>query len=422
MIVPESQPITADQIVGEAAPQLGYQPPPRAEGGMIDSLRAKFAAAQNPSVDTEEAEPIANSEKAESKAEPVKLATPAELKKGLDSLMDDEEPAEEEEEAKEAEPEEVPPADVKTPEAKNAWSALKSEVKTLKAEKLAFEAEKVRLAQELEAAKKIQEADPVKKRAEELEAILKEKDMKLAKYDIRETEAYRRTISEPMEAARGQIARLAKSADLNVANIDDAIYQAEEEGFFTKMDEILETLPPSRHAALMNAATAIRELELKSIELEQNAKPALEEAKAHEKAETEKQRTERRASEMREITNIGEALKKAASLFKVDGESEDAAVKAVLDAANAVPFDEQDAKTKAFQTVAAELVPRMKANLKAVSDENAKLKRQIASLTGTTPRTTNGSPAKTSAPSAIPGAGDFLSAVRQRAIETGIAS
>ena len=74
MIVTDSPAISADMIVGDPPPSLGYQPPPRGEGGMIDSLRAKFAAAQNPSVETEATDATDVSAHQEAKADATKAA------------------------------------------------------------------------------------------------------------------------------------------------------------------------------------------------------------------------------------------------------------------------------------------------------------------------------------------------------------
>jgi len=150
--------------------------------------------------------------------EPV-MKKPGDIKKGIDSLLGDEPeaPAKADDSV---EDESDLPADATTPEARGAWKNVKKENRELKQER-------ERLAKELEAAKKIKDSDPIKTEAEELR---KERDAlreRLVKYDFREDPQYVREIGQPLEHERTAIAKLAKTADIDFAVIEDAIYQSE---------------------------------------------------------------------------------------------------------------------------------------------------------------------------------------------------
>lgn len=350
------------------------------------------AAKESAAVTKPDATP-AKTEKGAEKEKPAAKAAPVPLKKGLEALVD--EPAEPtaSETPAPADDSDAPP-DAKTPEAKNAWSALKTEAKTLREKEAAWTAEKTKLIADLEAAKKVSDADPVKKRNAELEEALKEREARLAKYDIRETDEFKRTVGIPLERALKSSHDLAKAAEVPVTKLEAAIYKPNDEEFHAAMDEILEALPVSKQHSLMAAANRVRELEITALELEQNALPALTETKAREAEAATKAKNEQRAAEMREVADSREKLLKAASYFKIDGEADDSVVDAVLAEANAVPFDELNVKDKAFAAVASALVPRMQRAFKTQRDADAatikSLKAEMEALVSSNPRTDGG--------------------------------
>jgi hypothetical protein len=314
--------------------------------------------------------------------EPV-MKKPGDIKKGIDSLLGDEPEAPTKADDS-AEDESDLPADATTPEAKGAWKNVKKENRELKQER-------ERLAKELEAAKKIKDSDPIKTEAEELR---KERDAlreRLVKYDFREDPQYVREIGQPLEHERTAIAKLAKTADIDFAVIEDAIYQSDETKFMDKLDAAIESLTPARQAMVTQSAIRMRNLELRALEMETKAGELLKISTEEKKQMSEKQRTEARAAEMRAVADLEPVLKKVATSFALDGEDADSAVKAILEDAQKTPFEELSPKDKAFGIAAAAMVPRMKERIQFLEATLARKDRAIAKYTGQFPKTNSGS-------------------------------
>lgn len=315
--------------------------------------------------------------------EAIKEATP--LKKGFDAL--EEEPEAPKETPKEADD---TPADAKTPEARNAWSAIKSEAKTLREEKSRLEAEKAELTAKLEAASKISDLDPVKAEAEALRKRVEELEPVVARSEYRKSSAYINSVEKPMQEIGENASALAKVYELPESKIVDALRETDIKRQNEMLDELTENMSGRDKARLYSMADRLEQLYRLDDQLSANASQALKEATALEAQQVEKTKNERRAAEMRAVHDSGDKLRKAVSLFKLDGESDDAAVKAVLDEANAVPFDEQDVETKAFSVIAANLVPRMQRTIRASQARIKALEAEISGLASASPRTAEG--------------------------------
>lgn len=328
------------------------------------------------------------------KPEPV--AKP-QLKQGLDSLAD----------VEPEEPDDAPP-DAKTPEARNAWSAIKAEAKTLRAEK-------DRLAAELAEAKKLFESDPVKQKAEALEKERAEWQQKAALYHLEDTDEWKRAITEPEMQIGQQAVELSKLHEIPFEKIEQALIEPDRKKQGALLAELVEDLDPLARGELQDMAVRVRQLTAKRKELEANAGKALEEAKAKEADRTSKARNESRAAEMRSLEESRAKLTRATRLFRLDGESDEDAVKAIMEGASAVPFDELEVKSKSFSQIAALLVPRMEVKLSGALKEVESLKKEIASLTGSAPR----AGAAAAAPAVAAPTGGFIENLKARMAASG---
>jgi len=377
------------------------QPPIAAETPAIpqvSTFSARLAAAQAAATEApvadadphlaqaaalQEADAAARSTPVET-ATPEATETPESPKKGFDAFT--EEPAEE----KPAEVEEEPPAGVRTKEAREAWKAGRLAQKQIPELQRQIEEWKAKA----EARAQLEEADPLKQRIAELEARDAEREQEAAIWRIERTQAYKDTIQKPLDSLADVAEQIAKDNEVNPGKLFDAITEPDRKVRREKMQALMENMPDDDKFQLYDIAAKTHEIYARRDEMEKNAHVAYKEAQAREKEMAEKSTTERRAAEMRAVTELKPKVLAAASALVREGESPEAFAERIVSEANAVPFDEQPANTRAFQAVAAKLFDEMAPKYKAALDKIAKLERQISGITSTTPRAANGTPAQ----------------------------
>lgn len=358
---------------------------------------AQAQAAQNPSLDTnplalaeqlqqQDAEARAATTPAETPAETTQpeLETPATEKKGFDAFSD--EPATEE---KQPEAEEEPPAGVRTKEAREAWKAGRLAQKQIPELQKQIEEWKAKA----EARAQLEDADPLKKEIEALRQRDAEREQEAAIWRIERTQAYKDAISQPLAKLEEQALQIAKDNELDANKLFDALSEPDRKTRREKMSSLTESMPEDDKFFVYDIAAKTHEIYARRDEMEKNAHVAYQEAQAREKEMAERTTTERRAAEMRAVTELKpKVLAAAASLIR-EGESAEAFAERIVTEANTVPFDEQPANVRAFQAVAAKLFDEMAPKYRAALDKIAKLERQISGITATTPRAANGTPA-----------------------------
>lgn len=348
-------------------------------------------------------------------AEPEKPAEVPALKKGLDALDDDDPKAEPEAAKSEGEADDFPP-DAKTPEAKNAWSAIKSKVKALETEKASWETEKKTLAEQASKARQFTEADPEWKEYQTIKKQNEEWAPVIARVAYQKTPAFKETIEAPRSNVVQGIRGLAEQFKIPENKLTAAIFETDpvrQNELFDEVTADMDQRSKSRFFRLTDEYDALQQMEER---MAQNAEAAWKEAESRDAVEREKAATEKKAAEMRAVENSREKLLKAASLFKLPNETEADAVNSILTAANEVPFDEQDVADKAFAKIAAGLVPRMQRLIKDTRAALAAKDKEIADLVGASPRASQGSQGQPPKE----GPTDMLSALRGKLSEMGI--
>lgn len=348
--------------------------------------------------------------------DPVKADIP--LKKGADAFdIEEEKPAEPV--AKEDESDE-PPADAKTPEAKNAWTKSRNEIKELKAALDAAQAEKARIESELSTKKGLADNDPVKVEYERLKAEREEWQKEAAKYRIEQTDQYKEAVTKPLQSISAAAAELAKRNEIEPEKVFDALRESDEKRQNEKIQEIADNLSERDKLRIWNMADELQKVYARQEHLEASAAEALKEAQANEAALAEKRSLEIKASEMRAVEDLRPKLAKAAHLFALEGEDAEAAVAKILTEANAVPFNEHDTESRAFSVVAATILPRLMKNYQTAVKERDSLKRELSEYSGASARTSDGAKKPAGQIAAVGGFDSVMQGISQTLAGLGI--
>ena len=321
-------------------------------------------------------------------------------KKGVDSLIDDEpvEPKKADDDLLEDAPEEVKSSEKQ----RNAWSAIKSEKKQLAAKVAELE-------RQLQEKSKLQDADPLKQEAETYKKRVEELEKVAAAYDITKTAAYKNEVTKPLEEVGSGLEQLASDSGVELKDLVAAFK---------------ETDPKARRAALLSVSESMSEIDRVTLiqlnqrclgafnrqsELEENASQALEELRSLEQQQSEKQKTESKAAEMRAVEATLEKVRKAADKFAVTDAEKDSVVEAIAKASQESSFDELSVDDKAWAVVAANALPKMKDVVVSLRKEVAALKKEISGYAGS--RASSGATQQNGAAKQADRNVDFLSAI-----------
>lgn len=370
-----------------------------------DGFKARFFAPQEPAAPpaTESpaptepaAEPVAPAETpAAPAAEIPEVKPPAEGKKGLDALADDDEekPADAAEEPAAPDGAEEPPAGVRTKEAQEAWKRMRLAEKKLPT----LEKELAELKTKLESSSKLADADPLKKEIETLRQRDEEREKEAAIWRVERTQAWKAEISEPLGKLEEGALAIAKEYEINPDNLLDALTIRDRKVRSAKLSELIEAIPQVEQHEVLTIASHVQSVLAKRDAMEANAHEAWKEAQAREKEIAEKTTNERRAAEMRAAEELRPKLADAAKLLAREGETHEAYAARIIDKVSAVPFDEHPAETKVYMAAAAGLLEDMAPALKAAKAEIAALKKQVSGMSAANPRTATGAPANSGA-------------------------
>lgn len=305
------------------------------------------------------------------------------LKRGFDALESKE--AKKTEEAQ-AESDDAPP-DATTPQAKNAWSAIRAKVKEYEAREAQWTAEREKLASEAAKVKQFTEADPEWKNYQEAKAKIEEWKPVIARTAYQASDEYKQMVAEPFQAVGDSAWKLAESQKLPHEKVEAYLREGDRARQYEMLEELTAEVPGWVKDDLRDYAAEVRRISNVKDHLERNAIAA---AKEHETMETqrrEKESIERKAAEMRAVSDSKPKLLKASSLFKLEGETDEAAVDSILKMAQETPFDEQSVDEKTFAVISAGLVPRMSRVISQYQQKVESLEAQIASLASAAPRT-----------------------------------
>jgi Skp family chaperone for outer membrane proteins len=374
---------------GIAAPEGGFAQRFFAK----ESAAAPAAAAEDPPTTETPAAPeptAAATEPASTPESPATTETPS-TKKGLDALGDDpvEQPAETPIVAK---PEDDSPPDARTKAGREAWQSAR-EARDKKVP--ALEKELAELRTKLESSSKLADADPLKKEIEELRKRDEEREKEASIWRVERTTAFQEAVSKPLASLEKAAEAIAKENSVDLGALIAAIAEPDRKARNAKLSEITDSMPEGDKQDVWQIARQTHEIYARRDEIEANAHTAYTETVAKEKEAATRTQTERRAAEMRAVEDMKpRLLATAAKVLAAEGELPEVYVDRVLQAANAIPFDEQGPAERAYMAVAAKLLEDIGPKLKAALTENEALKKQISGMSTSSPRTTSGVPAK----------------------------
>lgn len=325
-----------------------------------------------------------------------------EKKKGAAGLLDDESPVET---PVTPDPDAEKPPKGLSDDAKVKWGELRAEAREAKTLKETV----AKLELQLKDAGKLQDSDPLKAKIAEYEAAIQERDKRLAQYDVRNDPAFQKEVGIPLQASKDSLKALAAELDLPMAKVEDAIYQPDSKSFRAAMKEAMESLDTTDAFEVLNRATKIRELEIKALEIEANAKPALDEAKAREKEATEKATLERKATQMRTVEEMGKKLASTFKLLTVDGGPDAEKLSAsIMAEAQSTAFDDMEMADQAAAIIALPALAHAKEAIKSRDILIASLRRQLSGKAAASPSPAKVSPAITADQEEIPSGPDEM--------------
>jgi hypothetical protein len=312
---------------------------------------------------------------------PVKTAPePVSTKTGLSAFE------ETEAETPKADDTEDAPPDVKTPEARNAWSGLKKEAKTLREEKAQWEKERLELLEKA----KISDADPLRKENEALRLEKEAIEKEAAQWRIERTPEYIKEIVAPWDEMAKQTAAFAKAGELDGQKIWDAITEPnnkEQKAKLLELKDHLDEVDFSNVMSLCNRGAALHDKE--SI-VRANAVEALKEATAREAERNEQARVQARAAEVRAVMDHKDKLLAAVKRITPEGTDAETYLNQHLKEVSENSFADLDPNVKAFSLIMARLGPEFYKHSVTLEKKVASLTKELKALTGASPSAREG--------------------------------
>lgn len=232
--------------------------------------------------------------------------------------------------------------------------------------------------------RKVQELQELEGKAalsEEYEEKLKkfdELEKQVAMLDVRKTEAYKKAITEPLEALDGSVKALAKSNETEV----NALYKALNEPDLAEQRVALKELTAGwdeiEKMELWDIAKNVRAIYSKQDEMEQNAHAAAKEAEQLSQVEREKQK----AAFQKEFSTAAESIlgdfkEKAPFVPLRDGETVDRRFAAIAEKLKQVDFDSANAREKAYAAASALMLPQANLTIAKLQKEKAALEARL---------------------------------------------
>jgi hypothetical protein len=323
------------------------------------------------------------------KAEPEAEAEP---EKGDDAPAEDEPPEkdifkegltpEDEPEPEKAEPEDAPP-DL-SEAGKADWKALKASKGELKTKFEATEKAREALATEVEELRK-GTADLVELRKQKEDFDEAQKELAISRVEGRKD--YKEAVVEPLKAIEDQIVIIAKSSDVTVAALDDAIGEPDPVKRRALLKEVTEDMDNVDQAEVFQMAKDAQAILTKRDEIRSKAQEAAKESKenaaAKEEADTRKTKDEyERASDH----VVSELRKRIPFESLAEGETEDGVYAAALEQVKSSDFDGAPVDRKALYVATTILMPRLTKQLVEAQKEIKKLKGRVDKKRSASPR------------------------------------
>jgi len=284
------------------------------------------------------------------------------------------------------EEEDLPPGP-KTESSKNAWTALKQELKELKESKLPATE---RLAQEREIAlqeaqKKLAEFEgkdisQYEKKIAELEAKYTEAEKFRAIHDVQNSETYRNEILTPAAEIGEQMDVLAKMYDIDANDLKSALQIEDVAEQRKKINELTDGWNQLDAVDLLSAARQTRQLLAKSQQLLDSAEKTKGELKFIEEQEGKKKAETEAASIKAAVEAIDRNIWEKMPRFKDDAEIKEAVAKAEI---------KKDPTSLALGAKAAAMLPYLLKNLDAREARIKELEDNLAKRVAASPKPTS---------------------------------
>jgi len=176
--------------------------------GVIDSMSQSPGAISIPAPQQQEEAPQETPKETPSAETQQTESKPA--KKGVDALLDDASDQEQDQQKTEAteEAEEIPENIKDNPKAVAKWGEIR-------AEKKALEKELAQVKAQLAEKSKLQDADPLRKEAQEYKQKYEELEKEAATWRIEKTSAYRAEVTDPLLQIEDEVTEIAKKHDID---------------------------------------------------------------------------------------------------------------------------------------------------------------------------------------------------------------
>lgn len=306
-------------------------------------------------------------------------------KKGLDALLDDsgEEPADQQQPEKTEDAEDIPENIKDNPKAVAKWGEIK-------AEKKALERELQQLKAQLTEKSKLQDADPLRKEAEEYKRKYEELEKEAATWRIEKTSAYENEVTKPLLQIENEVTEIANRHDIEADKVLAAFNEPDPKVREKMLEDIAEFMPQSSRYKLFALNDRCIDAFKKAGELHQNAQAAMQELTAREQVLREQSKAESKAQEIRAIESNLEKLKKVASNFVLDDQSPEKFIDELKAEASETSFDELSPEDKAFAVIASTSLPKINKVITALRKEIKSLRSEISGYGSAMPRASGG--------------------------------
>lgn len=289
-----------------------------------------------------------------------------------------------------AEPAEDIPAGVTTKAARESWKEGRLAIKRVSA----LEREVGEWKAKAEAAGKLTTADPALKELETLKAWKAEIDPVLHRVAYEKTDDFAKAIAEPRRQIATAAVELARQCKLTPDQMD-GIFSAGNLSVQRKLlAEALESVEDDfAKDDLKHMVREWNRLDQLEDSMAANAFKARQEAEKNETTVTAQKVTERKAAEMRAVTELKPKLLNVAKTLLAEGDTADGYAERLIKEANETSFDDHEPGDKAYMAVASLILRDMAPAYKKALSRIATLEAQISGMSATTPKAATGTAA-----------------------------
>jgi hypothetical protein len=351
--------------------------------GVIDSMSQSPGAISIPVPQQQEEAP--QEAPKETPVEETKQTESKPVKKGVDALLDDAPDQEQDQQKTEAteDAEEIPENIKDNPKAVAKWGEIRAEKKAL--EKKLAQAE-AQLAEK----SKLQDADPLRKEAEEYKQKYEELEKEAATWRIEKTSAYRTEITEPLLQIEDEVTEIAKKHDIDADKLLAAFNESDPASREKMLEELTEFMSQSSRYETFALNKKCLSVFKRAGELQANAQAAMKEIMEREQVMSQQSKTEAKAQEMRAIEANLEKIKKVAADFVAKDQSPEKFIEELKNEASETSFDDLSPEDKAFAVIASTSLPKVRKTIVALRKEIAKLRDEISGYGSAMPRSSTG--------------------------------